>query len=170
MQAGNRVEPTAEVAIAAGLDQLHRRVEVHAQRIGADAIDQRSHLSRRQIARLDQANIAQQEGRQERHRARQRCASFQPHQHRSLRAQAEAQPQLFGDAGEVTVDLLRLIRAASHRTDDDRRRQYLAQERRAQIDVVEVAVGQRASWISCRSSNSVPLLRNSTSPDAQRLM
>ena len=64
------VEPVREVAIAAGLHELHRRVQVDAERVGADLVDEHAHLARRHRARLHDADVAEDERRRRDARAR----------------------------------------------------------------------------------------------------
>src|SRR5262249_264977 len=60
---GDRVDAAAEVAVAARLDQLLRRIEMEAERIGADGADERLDLRRRQRAGLDDAEVREDERR-----------------------------------------------------------------------------------------------------------
>ena len=101
-----------------GLHQLHRRVQVNAQRVGADLVDQDAHLARRHRARLHHAHVAEDERRRRDVAHAVRLAGARAHVHRALAAEAEAVPALLGDARELAVDAPGLVGAARHRRDE----------------------------------------------------
>ena len=143
-EARDRLEPVTEVAVAARLHQLHRRVQVNAERVGAHLVDQDAHLAGRHRARLHHADVAEDQRASARRRARGRCPPVPGRtMHRALAAEAEAVAALLGDARELAVDAARLVGAARHRRDDERRAQLLAEERDREVDVRQRHVRQR---------------------------
>src|SRR5207302_11283854 len=58
-EARDRLEAAGEIAIAARLHELHRRVQVDAERVGADALRERLDLRRgdRKSTRLNSSHV-----------------------------------------------------------------------------------------------------------------
>ena len=132
-----------EVAIAPGLHELHRGVQVDAQGIGAHFVEEQADLRSGHGAGLGDADVAEDQGgrRDVAHAVGGRAAGAD--HHRPLAAEAEAVAALFGDGGKLAVDAARFLRAARHRRDHDRSSQRLAEEGDAGVDFVERELRQR---------------------------
>ena len=108
-EARDRLEAAAEIAIAAGLHDLHRGVQVDAERVGADRADERADLAPCVISRacttprLPSTSV----GRRDVADAVRRRASRRRTMHRALAAEAEAVAALLGDRRELAVDARR---------------------------------------------------------------
>jgi hypothetical protein len=162
-------EDPLEIAVAAGLDDLHRRVEVDAHGVGADARGELRERLGGKRARLDRADVAHDE------RARRdvahgvRGALLLDEEHRALAAEAEAVAALLGDLRELEVDLARALRAACHRCDDDRGAERLSRST-TDVSTASSESSGSASWRSSTSSKRVVFSRKPTSPVAQSSM
>ena len=132
-----------EVAVAPRLDQLHGRVQVNAEGVGAHLVDQDARLAGRHRPRLHHPDVAEDQ--------RGRCDVAHPvgvrdpgaQMHRALTSEPETVAALLGDARELPVDAARLVGAARHRRDDEGGPQLLAEERDREVDVRQLHVRQR---------------------------
>ena len=138
------LERAAEVAIAARLRQLLRRIEVDAQRVGLDARHRLADRGRGHLPELDHAEVREQVdlGRAPAHFVG--VGQLGVLQHRALAAQAEGDAVPLGGGGERAVDLGGLVGAAGHAGDHERRADRPPQELGADVDLGERQLRQRA--------------------------
>ena len=134
---------TAEVAVAAGLEQFLARIEVKGDSLYPQAVEgvddplviDIAELRGGQVGdyrhvrglRLDREVIE-----------RRRVLQADPH-----RSQADGDPARLRGGGELAVGVAALARAAGHAGDHQRQRQFGAQERGGGVDVVQVELRQR---------------------------
>jgi hypothetical protein len=142
-EAGDRREAAREVAIAAGLYELHRGVQVDAQCIDPDAPHERFDLRGRHLPRLYDAEVAEDEGVRGDVTDGVRSRRLGAHVHRALAAETEAEALLLRDRGELAVDARGLVGPAGHRGDQEGSAQPLAEDRARRVDGVRIQVGQR---------------------------
>jgi hypothetical protein len=170
-----RGEPTeetvavAKITVAAGLHDLHRGVEVHAQRVGAHRVDEGAQRGGGHLSRLHHAHVAEHDGggRGLAHGVGVRHVAAAVH--RALRPEAEAVAPRLGEGREGAVDLRGLVGAARHRGDEEGRAEALAEDGHLRVEVVEGGSGS-ASCTRRTHSSSVVRSRKPTSPVAQRSM
>ena len=169
MQPPQRIQTAAEVAVPAGLHQLHPGCQVDAQRIDRHRLAQRPDFGGRHPGRLDQSDVAQHQRRLCMLANLKRPGRFGPHQHRPLRPQTKAKPSVSAARARVVVYLLRFIGAPGHRAQHNRRFEHFASQRRRQVNFVVVPFGNRlVNELNLVEQRA--LWRNSTSPDAHSAM
>jgi hypothetical protein len=138
-----RRDATGEIAVAAGLDDFHRRVQVNAQSVGTDSKGDRPHLGGRQLPSLDDAEIPEHQG------PRRDVANLVGagrggiHVHRPLAAEPERVAARLGDRRELAVDGPRALDSAGHRGDDEGRGKPLPEERERGVDPIDRELGKR---------------------------
>ncbi len=137
------LEAAREVPIAPGLDQLHGGVQMNAECIGTHASRERLDLRGRHGTGLHDAEVAEHEGPGRDVANGVRSLGLGADVHRALAAKAEAEAALLRDRGELVVDPRRLVRAAGHRRDQERRTERLAEDGGRGVDRVGVQIGQR---------------------------
>src|SRR6185295_2649649 len=99
--ARDRLEAAAKIAVAARLHELHRRIEVDAQRVGADLVDHGLELRRLHLASLDHAHVAEDDRAFGDLTHAEGAARLGPNDHRALAAEPERVAALLGDRREI---------------------------------------------------------------------
>jgi hypothetical protein len=125
------------------LDDFHRGVQVNAQRVGSDGIDDRPDLGGRQLPSLDDAEVAEQKG------PRRDVANLVGASragidvHRALAAEPERVAARFRDGRELAVDGPRALDSAGHGRDQERCGKPLSEEREGRVDLIDGELGKR---------------------------
>ena len=109
-QAGEGGEAAAEVAVAARLDQLLRRVEVDADGVGADPAHQLLDLRRPEGGGLHEAEVGEHQRRRRMRAHRERVLELGRPLHGALRAEPEGDAVLLGHPRQRLVDVGGLAR------------------------------------------------------------
>ena len=170
-EARDGLEARAEVAIAARLHELHRRVQVDAQRVGADLVGERAHLAVLISRAWTTPTFPSTSGA----RARLRARGTSPRPPcRTCIARWLPRPKAI-PRSSARLASSRLMRPASSVPpviggDDERRAELLAEERQRRVDRVCVRDrgGRRARGGPDR--RAAPSSGSPTSPVAQRAM
>ena len=113
-----------DVAVPRGLDQLLPWVQVHTERVRADAADEILCLLRGHLGGLHHADVSKE---QDIRRDVAHLIGFgqvRVLEHRALRADAKCQPEVLRDARELAVDFARALGAARHPCDQQGRVEF----------------------------------------------
>jgi hypothetical protein len=149
-QLPDRRGDAAGAAVALGLDALLQHVEMDRQRVGVDHLHEVLELLQRErglVALLDQlrgADVPDHE-RVRRVLAHDRVGRLQRRvdERGALAAEADRESVALRGACERRVERGRAVVPAGHAGDQQRRGERAAQQRRRQVDVVEVDLRQR---------------------------
>jgi hypothetical protein len=134
----------APAHVPTGLQRLLQRVDVEGERVGADLLDRPSRLLDAVAAQqLRRPEVAHQQHVGRHVTYLEGGARLRTLEHDALRPEHHAHAQPLRRLREVAVDAPRLVGAAGHGPDEQRRAQAPSEEVDGGVDAAEVRLGQR---------------------------